>query len=85
MADRLGFVRQAIEWSISMGRELRREDCLMSGIATPDLADKESAAAIDVLLADLQQPTTGTNLSPSKRRRLRDLLAPKANGDQDTW
>lgn len=57
----------------------------MSPVVTPELADEESTTAIDAMLVDLQQPSPKSSVTPTRRRRLRDLLSPKANGDQDSW
>lgn len=57
----------------------------MSPVETPELADEESGAVIDAMLDDLQKPATHGRVGKAKRRRLRDLLSPQANGDQDSW
>ena len=50
----------------------------------PDLMDDTTEAEIESALARVRS-SEAPPVSPAKRRRLRELLSPKANGDQDTW
>jgi hypothetical protein len=57
----------------------------MPQLVAPDLA-KETLSEIDASLARVRTGSAQTKtVTPERRNRLRELLSPQANGDQDTW
>ena len=55
----------------------------MSPIAVPDLSDQETDEFVASTLEELKPRTEVP--SPRRRGKLRELLRPQANGDQDAW
>lgn len=46
----------------------------------------ETLAEIDAVLDRMSTENAGSGaLTPQRRRRIREILSPQANGDQDTW
>jgi hypothetical protein len=56
----------------------------MSPIAVSDFSDPATDSRVADLLDGLAADTLVVP-DTSRRRRLRELLRPEANGDQDTW
>lgn len=56
----------------------------MSPVATPELSDTEVDRFVASALDEVSTPVEALP-SPERRRRLREILRPKANGDQDAW
>jgi hypothetical protein len=57
----------------------------MIRVITPDLTDEATGAAIDAALEKLDAAAPAQEISPPRRRKLRELVSPQANGDQDSW
>lgn len=58
----------------------------MSPVAIPELSDQTTDAALRAALSQVEsKPTNAKTLTPGRKQRLRELLKPQANGEQDTW
>lgn len=56
----------------------------MSPLAVPELSDPDTDDFVTSTLEDLKSRKEDVP-SPRRRGRLRELLRPQANGDQDAW
>lgn len=59
-----------------------RKDVAVEQLVTVDETLADIHAALDRM--STENADSGT-LTPLRRRRIREILAPQANGDQDTW